>query len=74
MKLVITKKAADLKVGDVTGDGNVDIDDVNAVINIILKVKTEDDYPGVANINGDGEVDVDDMNAIINIILGQSSN
>ena len=55
--------------GDVTGDGIVDIDDVNAVINIILKVKTEDDYPGVADMNGDGEVDVDDMNIIINIVL-----
>ena len=55
--------------GDVTGDGNVDIDDVNAVINIILKVKNQDDYPGNADMNGDGEVDVDDMNYVINIIL-----
>ena len=75
MTLVISGNwPSDFPTGDVTGDGNVDIDDVNAVINIILKVKTEDDYPGVANINGDGEVDVDDMNAIINIILGQSNN
>lgn len=60
-------------IGDVTGDGVVDIDDVNAVINIILKVKTEDDYPGNANINNDDTVDVDDMNLIINIILNQNN-
>ena len=55
--------------GDVNNDGIVDIDDVNAVINIILKVKTVDDFEGDADLNGDGTVDVDDMNAIINIIL-----
>lgn len=59
--------------GDVTGDGTVDIDDVNAVINIILKVKTEEDYPGVADLNNDGQVDVDDMNIVINIILTQNN-
>ena len=58
-------------VGDVTGEGDVDIDDVNAIINIILKVKTQDDYPGNADITGEGEVDVDDMNAVINMILTQ---
>ena len=55
--------------GDVTGDDVVDIDDVNAVINIILKVKDEDDFPGNADLNNDGTVDVDDMNIVINIIL-----
>ena len=57
------------KIGDVTGDGVVDIDDVNAVINIILKVKTQNDYPGNADLTGEGDIDVDDMNMIINIIL-----
>ena len=56
-------------VGDVTGDGTVDVEDVNAVINIILKTKTAEDYPGVADVTADGKVDVEDVNAIINIIL-----
>ena len=55
--------------GDVTGDNKVDVADVNAVINIILKTKTTEDYPGNADIDGDGKVDVADVNAIINIIL-----
>ena len=55
--------------GDVTGDGKVDVEDVNAVINIILKIKTQADYPGNANVVEDGKVDVEDVNAIINIIL-----
>ncbi|MBR1803919.1 MAG: hypothetical protein IJ775_03315 [Muribaculaceae bacterium] len=56
-------------VGDVDGDGKVDVSDVNAVINIILKSKTEADYPGKADVDGDGKVDVSDVNAIINQIL-----
>ncbi|MBR1804009.1 MAG: carboxypeptidase regulatory-like domain-containing protein [Muribaculaceae bacterium] len=60
---------ADSRLGDVTGDGKVDVADVNAVINIILKTKTVEDYPGVADIDGDGKVDVSDVNAIINKIL-----
>ena len=55
--------------GDVTGDGKVDVSDVNAVINIILGNKTEADYPGNADLTGEGKTDVSDVNAIINIIL-----
>lgn len=55
--------------GDVTGDNKVDVEDVNAVINIILKGKTAEDYPGIADVTGDGKIDVEDVNAIINIIL-----
>ncbi|MBO7610450.1 MAG: BspA family leucine-rich repeat surface protein [Muribaculaceae bacterium] len=58
-----------LVVGDVTGEGDVDVSDVNAVINIILHKKTQDDYPGNADITGEGNIDVSDVNAIINIIL-----
>ena len=55
--------------GDVDGDGKVDVTDVNAVINIILKTKVQADYPGLADVDGDDKVDVSDVNAIINIIL-----
>ena len=55
--------------GDVNGDGKVDVEDVNAVINIILKTKTAADYDGGADVNNDGKIDVEDVNAIINLIL-----
>lgn len=72
MKLIITKTTA--LFGDITGDGRVDIEDVNAVINIVLGKATQADYPGNANIVDDNDqVDVQDMNAIINIILGKTS-
>ena len=59
------------KRGDVNGDGKVDIEDVNAAINIILDLKQPTDYTGNADLNGDGKVDIEDVNAIINIILTQ---
>ena len=55
--------------GDVNGDGKVDVEDVNAAINIVLKLKTAADYPGSADLDGNGKVDVEDVNAIINIML-----
>lgn len=55
--------------GDVTGDGQVDISDVNAVINMMLGKTAQ---TPAADVNGDGTVDISDVNAIINIMLGKS--
>ena len=53
------------KPGDVNGDGEVNIADVNAVIDLILSGRTS--KPG--DVNGDGEVNIADVNALIAIIL-----
>ena len=55
--------------GDVTGDNIVDVEDVNAVINIILKFNGVNDYPGNADMDNSGIIDVADVNIIINKIL-----
>ena len=55
--------------GDLDGSGLVDVEDVNAAINIILKLKTMADYPGNGDMDGNGMIDVEDVNAMINIIL-----
>ena len=68
-KHVLDEFVAWINVGDVTGDGKVDVEDVNAVINLILKLNTVADYPGMPDVTGDGKIDVEDVNAIINIIL-----
>ncbi len=58
--------------GDVDGNGIVDVDDVNAIINLILLYdQYKDKYPGNADVDGNGMVDVDDVNTVINIILNQ---
>ena len=52
-------------VGDVNGDGMVDISDIVAVINTIAGNTT---YAARADVNGDGKVDISDIVSIINII------
>ena len=52
--------------GDVNGDGEVNIADINAVIDIILGGNSNITS---ADLNGDGEVDIADVNAIIDMIL-----
>ena len=55
-------------LGDVNGDGEVNIGDVNALIDIILNGNVGDNQH--ADVNGDGEVNIADVNAVIDIILG----
>ncbi len=51
--------------GDVNGDSEVNIADVNAVIDFILAGS----FGPLADVNGDGEVNIADINALIDIIL-----
>ena len=59
-----------LALGDLNGDGVVDVTDVNICINVILERNTDPDIIALSDLNGDGTVDVADVNMIINIILG----
>lgn len=56
--------------GDVDGDGEVNIADINAVIAVILHQDVAPELMERADVNGDGEVNVQDINAVIGIILG----
>ena len=64
----ITDQYSSLK-GDVNGDGEINIGDVNCQLAVILGLKTPEDYDGRADVNGDGEVNIADVNAVITIIL-----
>ena len=52
-------------VGDVNGDHEVNIADINAVIDIILGGSGN----SAADVNDDGEINIADVNAIVDIIL-----
>ena len=55
--------------GDVNGDGQVNIADVNLLINIIL-AGSEDGYdPEATDVNGDHETNIADVMVLINIII-----
>ena len=62
----ISKSETPVLPGDVNGDHEVNIADINAVIDVILGGGSNT----AADVNGDGEINIADVNAIIDIILG----
>ncbi len=55
--------------GDVNGDGEVNIADVNALIDIILGSQADDAMMKRADVNKDGEISIGDVTALIDILL-----
>ncbi len=54
------------KPGDVNGDGEVDVRDITALIDVIMNSITDNPR---ADVNGDGDIDVRDITALIDIIM-----
>ena len=54
--------------GDVTGDGVVDVADINLIISMMLGKAAPSD---VADLTGDGAINVADVNVVINCMLGK---
>ena len=60
--------------GDVNRDGNVDISDVTALIDIVLGKDDTEPYQydhDAADVNDDDNIDISDVTALIDIILGK---
>ena len=55
--------------GDVNNDGEINIADINAVLDIILGGSADDDLRQRADVNEDGEINIADVNTIIGMIL-----
>lgn len=55
--------------GDVNGDKEVNIADVNAIIDIILGSSVDPETMFRADVNGDKEVNIADINMVLDIIL-----
>lgn len=68
--LVITRHTSAV-TGDLTGDGAVDVADVNLLINVMLGKATAAQCVGTPDLTNDEEVDVADVNLLINIMLGK---
>lgn len=59
-------------LGDVNGDGVIDISDVNAVINYMLGKPNATFIFDAADIDGNGIIDIADVNGVLNLLLGVS--
>ncbi|MBO5541563.1 MAG: leucine-rich repeat protein [Muribaculaceae bacterium] len=60
----------DYLLGDVNGDGFVDVADINLVVNKMLGENPSPFIVPAADIDNGGIIDVSDVNDIVNIILG----
>ena len=56
-------------LGDVNGDGNVNIADVTALISMVLSGNTSSDLYPDADCNGDGNINIADVTALIAYVL-----
>lgn len=67
----VTLLASEGLVGDLDGNGTVDVTDANIIVNIMLGTVPAETYGNRADLNGDGLVDTADLNILVNIMLGK---
>ena len=58
-------------MGDLNGDGKLDIADVNLLINLMLGKADVSSCHTDPDVNKDKQVDVADINLLINTLLGK---
>lgn len=67
---IIVPETPQYQHGDVNHDGEINIADLNAIINVILAYGGSQNVAS-ADLNYDGSVDIADVNAMINILLNK---
>ena len=60
-----------LVLGDVNGDGAVNVLDVTTLVSYVLNEPTSPFVEAAADVNGDGNINSLDITAIVSIILNQ---
>ena len=58
-------------MGDVNGDGKVDLSDVKCVVNHFVGIPNTSFLSVAADANGDGVVDIADAVAMLDIIMNE---
>ena len=57
-------------LGDVNGDGVIDVHDISATVSYLLGYPTDKFIKANADIDGNDDISVTDVMGIVNIILG----
>ena len=71
MKSVIT--VSNFSMGDVNGDGFIDVADLSGVVCFILENAGESLVFNAADMDGNGVVEINDYSALVNVILAQDA-
>ncbi|MBR4829003.1 MAG: endonuclease [Muribaculaceae bacterium] len=69
--VTITGNGVDTLIGDVNGDGEVNIGDVTTLIDYLLGNEGDDFVLDAADLDNDGEVNISDVTSLIDLLLGQ---
>lgn len=70
----VSVKIAGETITDINRDGNMDVADVTALVDIVLGKDNVEPYKydhKAADVNGDGKFDVSDVTALVNLILNK---
>ncbi|MBQ9575713.1 MAG: hypothetical protein IJV11_02425, partial [Muribaculaceae bacterium] len=59
--------------GDVDGDGNINIQDVTALINFLLKGDASMINTANADVDADGSIKIGDVTTLINLLLSSNN-
>ena len=70
IRMARTLEAPNLKLGDVNGDGFVDVSDVVTLAAFVMGENPDPFYRSAADVNNDGAIDVSDVVTLADIIMG----
>ena len=72
-EVTVTEKAGDFKMGDVNGDGVIDVSDVLTTASYAIGNESETFNFDAADVNKDGGIDVSDVLLVANIAIGKEA-
>ena len=73
MPMSLMAKGSSSILGDVNGDGYVNVTDVTLLVNNLLGFENASFVAANADLNGDNDITVTDVTALVNLILNGSS-
>ncbi len=73
IRMVRTLEAPVLRLGDVNGDGFVDVGDVVTLANFVMGDPVDPFYRSAADLNDDKQIDVGDVVALAQMVMGEDT-
>ena len=64
--------AYDVKLGDVNGDGEIKINDVTMLVDVVIgKIAITDEIKAAGDVNKDGEIKINDVTMLVDVVIGK---
>jgi len=64
----------EVKLGDVTGDGQIKINDVTMLVDIVIgKIIPDDTQKAAADVTKDGQIKINDVTLLVDVVIGKTT-